>query len=124
MAHDCTRWHCDQHPRAARVCCRSHLRPLLRMRGFADRGRRRLAHRRLTRSLSRYTARVGAAVEIGSARQREEGTLMKIGRWCLILVALALVSVAGVPAAQAGPANARLTHDDGSSGGYLSDYTL
>jgi hypothetical protein len=49
---------------------------------------------------------------------------MKIGRWGVMLVALALICVAGVPAAQAGPANARLTHDDGSSGGYVSDYTL
>jgi hypothetical protein len=49
---------------------------------------------------------------------------MKIRQWRVILVGLALAWVAGVPAAQAGPANARLTHDDGSSGGYVSDYTL
>jgi hypothetical protein len=49
---------------------------------------------------------------------------MKMGRWGVTLVALALICVAGVPGAQAGPANVRLTHDDGSSGGYVSDYTL
>jgi hypothetical protein len=49
---------------------------------------------------------------------------MKIGRWGVPLVAFALLCVMGVPAAQAGPANARLTHDDGSNGGYVSDYTL
>lgn len=49
---------------------------------------------------------------------------MKIGRGAVALVALAVLCVAGVPAAQAGPANTRLTHDDGSGGGYVSDYTL
>ncbi len=49
---------------------------------------------------------------------------MKIGRWGVLLVAFALLCVMGVPAAQAGPANVRLTHDDGSNGGYVSDYTL
>src|SRR5262249_2227228 len=49
---------------------------------------------------------------------------MKIGRGAVALVALAVLCVAGVPAAQAGPANTGLTHDDGSGGGYVSDYTL
>src|SRR6266581_361499 len=49
---------------------------------------------------------------------------MKIGRWGVPLVAFALVCVIGVPAAQAVPTNVRLTHDDGSSGGYVSDYTF
>jgi hypothetical protein len=49
---------------------------------------------------------------------------MKIGRWGAPLVVCALVCVMGVPAAQADPANVRLTHDDGSNGGYVSDYTL
>src|SRR4051794_40966540 len=54
----------------------------------------------------------------------ERRTPMKIGRWGVTLLAFTFVCAAGVPAAQAGPANARLTHDDGSSGGYVSDYTL
>src|SRR5438874_7825773 len=40
------------------------------------------------------------------------------------LAALALVCVVAVPAAQAGPANARLTNDDPALSGYTSDYTL
>ena len=41
------------------------------------------------------------------------------------MVALALVSLTvALPAAQALPANARLTNDDGSNGGYISDYTM
>jgi hypothetical protein len=39
------------------------------------------------------------------------------------LLALAATVVA-VPAAQASPANARLTNDNGANGGYVSDYTL
>src|SRR5205809_643525 len=48
-----------------------------------------------------------------------------LGRGGLGVVALALVSLtAALPAAQALPANARLTNDDGSNGGYISDYTM
>src|SRR5213595_3748381 len=39
------------------------------------------------------------------------------------LFALAALVVA-LPAAQATPANVRLTHDNGSNGGYVSDYTM
>jgi hypothetical protein len=38
--------------------------------------------------------------------------------------ALALVCLAGIPAAQALPSNARLTNDDPALSGYASDYTL
>ena len=48
-----------------------------------------------------------------------------LGRGVLGVVALALVSLTvALPAAQALPANARLTNDDGSNGGYISDYTM
>src|SRR5213076_1367171 len=48
-----------------------------------------------------------------------------LGRGVLGVVALALVSLTvALPAAQALPANARLTNDDGSLSGYTSDYTL
>ncbi len=43
----------------------------------------------------------------------------------LVAALLALVAiVVAVPAAQASPANARLTNDNGANGGYVSDYTL
>jgi hypothetical protein len=45
----------------------------------------------------------------------------------LSLGALALCSIVltvAIPAAQAAPANVRLTNDNGSNGGYVSDYTL
>jgi hypothetical protein len=46
---------------------------------------------------------------------------MAAGRRFLTATALALLCVVVIPAAQAGPANARLTNDDSA---YISDYTL
>jgi hypothetical protein len=49
-----------------------------------------------------------------------------MARSALLVAALLAVvtTVIAVPAAQASPANARLTNDNGANGGYLSDYTL
>src|SRR5207253_782118 len=48
-----------------------------------------------------------------------------IGRGVLLASLAALVTlVVALPAAQAQPTNVRLTNDDGSNGGYISDYTL
>ena len=49
---------------------------------------------------------------------------MAAGRRCVTAAALALLCIVAVPAAQAGPANARLTNDDPALSGYVSDYTL
>jgi hypothetical protein len=46
---------------------------------------------------------------------------MALGRPFLAATVLALLCVVAVPAAHAGPANARLTNDDSA---YVSDYTL
>src|SRR5436190_10047755 len=43
-----------------------------------------------------------------------------LSAWLFALVVL----VVAVPAAQATPTNVRLTNDDGSNGGYVSDYTM
>jgi len=48
-----------------------------------------------------------------------------IGRGVLLASLAALVTlVVALPAAQAQPTNVRLTNDDGSNGGYVSDYTM
>jgi hypothetical protein len=49
---------------------------------------------------------------------------MAVARRLLTAAAFALLCIVAVPAAQAGPANARLTNDDPALGGYVSDYTL
>src|SRR5262249_25194653 len=49
----------------------------------------------------------------------DEGGRMRTLRWFVLVASLALMAL--VPAAQAGPANARLTNDNSS---YVSDYTL
>jgi hypothetical protein len=55
---------------------------------------------------------------------RERGEDMRVARWFVVGVALMGFCALGVSVAQAQPANVRLTHDDGSGGGYVSDYTL
>src|ERR1043166_3001312 len=48
-----------------------------------------------------------------------------LGRGTLGVIAFALASLTiALPAAQALPANVRLTNDHGANGGYVSDYTL
>src|ERR671937_2936835 len=49
---------------------------------------------------------------------------MAVARRLLTAAAFALLCIVAVPAAQAGPANARLTNDDPALSGYVSDYTL
>jgi hypothetical protein len=49
---------------------------------------------------------------------------MRTARWFVGAVALVAACGIAVPVAQAGLGNVRLTHDDGTAGGYVSDYTL
>jgi hypothetical protein len=49
---------------------------------------------------------------------------MAAGRRLVLAAALALLCIVAVPAAQAVPANARLTNDDPALSGYVSDYTM
>jgi hypothetical protein len=55
---------------------------------------------------------------------RTRGEDMRVGRWFGVVAALVGFCGVAVPTAQAAPANVRLTHDDGTGGGYVSDYTL
>jgi hypothetical protein len=49
---------------------------------------------------------------------------MSVARGIATAAVAALMCAVGLPAAQAGPANARLTNDAAAAGGYTSDYTL